>query len=378
MNRWTLLAFALTGAVLAPPPVAAEVDLAQAEGVTSAEIRISLPDGASPEVAVEPDDRRIRLELPRGSAFPMDFASSSGGLLRGGQVTSDSAGTVLLELELAHGLLDRIQFEPGAVVLRFVSRFRQADSGDDAKAYRLGPEDKISVTVHGHTDLASELTVTSAGTITAPLVGDVEAAGMTPRELAERLAELLGRSYLVDPQVDVEVTSFRSQWVMVTGEVRLPGRIPLRGGTRLKEVLSDAGGFTEHSGEKIVISRANSSGMEHPVENVDRGEFERGEANPVLSPGDIVEIARSQFCYVQGEVRAPSRVRVERGLTLLRAVALVGGLTEWADRTKVQILSREGGESAPAVYNLKKITKGREVDPPLHGGDVIIVKRRFF
>jgi polysaccharide export outer membrane protein len=111
---------------------------------------------------------------------------------------------------------------------------------------------------------------------------------------------------------------------------------------------------------------------------VDRGAFERGEANPVLTPGDIVEIGRSRYCYVQGEVRAPSRVRVERGLTLLRAIALVGGLSEWADRTEIQILRETDGESRLTSHNLKKIQRGKAEDPPLRGGDVVIVNRRFF
>ena len=61
------------------------------------------------------------------------------------------------------------------------------------------------------------------------------------RELSARLADLLGRAYLVNPQVDLSVREYRSQWVMVSGEVSLAGRVYLRGGTRLKEVLSEAG-----------------------------------------------------------------------------------------------------------------------------------------
>ena len=64
---------------------------------------------------------------------------------------------------------------------------------------------------------------------------------MTPRQVAILLTAQLGHEYPVDPQVDAEVKQSRSQWVMITGQAQRLGRITLRGGTRLKEVLSEAG-----------------------------------------------------------------------------------------------------------------------------------------
>ena len=77
---------------------------------------------------------------------------------------------------------------------------------------------------------------------------------------------------------------------------------------------------------------------------------------------------------------APSEataVQVERDTTLLRALTLAGGLTEWADRKNIRILYPDGGADRERVYDLNKIEKGRLPDPVLAGGEVIIVKKRF-
>lgn len=346
---------------------------------TSAEIQITLPAGSEGQVSVSPGDNRVLVELPRGSVFPLDFFQSSGGLLRGGSVVPVGADRLRLELELAQGLLDRIDYRPGGMTLLFHSRFDAPRSlTGDSESYLLGPSDKIAVTVNNQPELTSHLTVTQEGMVTAPLVGDVHAEGLSPRQLAVRIAELLGRSYLVDPQVDVVVEDFRSQWVLVSGEVRLPGRLALRGGTRLKEIVADVGGFTPNAGERVTISRRIAGSERYSTITIDRGEFELGETNPVLLEGDIIDIAPREFCYLQGQVRQPTRIAVERGMTLLRAISLAGGLTEWADRKEVRILYPEGVDPHERIFNLRKIQEGKASDPALTGGEIIIVKRRYF
>jgi polysaccharide export outer membrane protein len=204
-----------------------------------------------------------------------------------------------------------------------------ADSGE--RPYLIGPDDKLSIVVHNDEKLSAELVVGRDGSIVTP-VGEVKAAGLTPRDLAAKLAELLDRRYLVDPRVTVEVEEYRSQWVMVTGPVFDPGKIVLRGGTRLKEVLSEAGGFREEAGSRITISRRSQAALRPVTIVIDRERFDSGEANPILAHGDIIEVAPRATVYVQGEVRSPGGVPFEQGMTLLRALSIAGGLSEWADR----------------------------------------------
>ncbi len=365
--------------VMAGPAMLAQLSEGGNDAGTIAEIFIELPEGNDSSVSVSPESNHVVVDLPRGSIFPLEFSSASNGLLRGGQVVPLDDRRVELRLDLASGLLDRIVYQPSSLSLIFKSRFGvRSEAGFAEQQYLLGPDDKVMITVHNHPELTSHLTVSREGTLTVPLLGDVEAEGYSPRQLSIRLSELLGRSYLVDPQVDVEVEEYRSQWVMVTGEVRIPSRISLRGGTRLKEVLAEAGGFGINSGEMITISRRMESSGEYATIKIDRSEFETGATDPVLRHGDIIDVGRSEWCYCQGEVRSPGRTRIERGMTLLKAISLCSGMTEWADRKQVRMLVGEGDEREERIFNIKRIIEGKDEDPVLTGGEVIVVGRRFF
>lgn len=376
MTRRVPIALALA-LLLAASVVAAQTPEPPAAGAR-AEVRIGLPPGIARDVSVEPDARVVVLDLPRGAELPLDFEEASGGLVRSGELRSAGEGRLRVELILAAGYLARVSFDSEALVLAFESRRGATPAGAENEGqYRLGPDDRITVTVHNHPELSATLTVSREGTVTVPLVGTLAATGESPSELERQIADLLGRSYLVDPQVDVAVAEYRNQWVMVTGEVPVAGRVALRGGTRLKEVLSEAGGFRELSGEEILISRRVGASDEVQKIVVDRREFEAGTANPILQHGDIIEVTKAQYCYVQGEVRSPGRVPIERKTTLLQVITIVGGLTEWADRRSVTILSGAEGQQALRV-NLKRIQENKDPDPVLKGGEIVVVGRRFF
>jgi polysaccharide export outer membrane protein len=379
MKRTVLLAFLICLAAALGSPAEAQNTRFAVDPGTTAEIRIELPPEATPQVSVQPGSRQVLVDLPRGSVFPLDLSSTSNGLLRGGEVSTINDERVQLRIDLASGLLDRIDYLPGSVVLHFENRHQLSDvSAIGADTYLLGPDDKLEITIHNHPELTSTPVVDRDGTISAPLVGDVVAAGLSVRELAVHLSNLLGASYLVDPQVAVTVEDYRSQWVMVTGEVQISGRKPLRGGTRVKEILSEAGGFTYDAGEVIIISRKSPDSEDYRPIRISRADFESGVSNPPLQHGDIIDVPRSEWCYLQGEVRTPGRVRIERGMTLMRAIALSGGLTDWADKKGIKILYPDDAGKQDAFYNLKRIHAGKDPDPELTGGEVIVVGRRFF
>lgn len=369
-----LLAVAAMGAV---PSFAQTI---RSDERVTATIQVRLPAGVEPIISIQPGERIITLILPRGAQFPLDFATTSKGLLRGGEVTPLGDDQVKLDLRLGQGILERIEYSPAGVALHLGRRTLVLDEGSAAiRNYVLGPDDVIRLTVHNQPNLNSELTVTREGTIFPPLVGETRVAGMTPRQVAILLTEKLGYDYLVNPQVDVDVKEYRSQWVMVTGQVQRLGRITLRGGTRLKEVLSEAGGFNQFAGETITISRKINGSDEYEILTIDRTAFESGESDPMLYHGDIVDVTHSEYAYIQGEVRSPGRIAIERGLTLMRAISMVGGLTEWANRKEIRILySKKNGATRVEVYNLRKIQLGKADDPALHGGEAIMVDRRYF
>jgi polysaccharide export outer membrane protein len=347
-------------------------------GTRTGKIVVALPPGTSHDVSFTFGDGKVSLELPAGSTFPLDFERESNGLLRAGEVIRVDDAHVRLDLKMASGVVDKIDVSAASVTVGMRRRFadtRETDSGRDDD-YRLGADDKIQIAINGDPKLTQQVVLGPDGRVSLPLLGDVTLGGLTVREATETVTERLARDYLVDPKVDLQITEYKSRWVMVTGEVGKPGRVALRGGATLKDALADADGLTVGAGDEIVISRDAPTGAGKIQIPVDRPAFERAETNPALKTGDIVNVPARPYVYVQGEVRLPNKVPLERGMTLLKAIAIVGGLTEWASENGVQIMS-EGSTGKKRLFNMKDIRAMRVPDPPLKGGDVIIVKRRF-
>jgi polysaccharide export outer membrane protein len=347
-------------------------------GTRTGKIVVTLPPGGDHDVSFAFGDGKVSLELPSGATFPLDFERESNGLLRTGEVVPLDAAHVRLDLKMASGVLDRVEVSTTAVVvtLRGRSADRRSATPERDDDYRLGTDDRIQVSVNSDPKLTQQVVIGPDGRVSLPLVGDVSLGGLTVREAAENVTDLLARDYLVDPKVDVQIIEYKSQWVMTTGEVGRPGRVALRGGATLKDAIADAGGLSVGAGDEIVISRDSPDGDGKVQDVVDRRKFERAEVNPSLKHGDIVNVPARPYVYVQGEVRLASKVALERGMTLMQAIAIVGGLTEWASDKGVQIMS-EGATGKKRLYNLKDIRDMRIPDPPLKGGDVIYVKRRF-
>lgn len=344
---------------------------------TTAELRIGLsgPNSASLEVSF--GSGAVILDLPAGASFPADFEKESSGLLRGARLTRNADGRSRLELMLGSGLVDRVSVAPEAITVVFRSRIAMpaGDTSSTLDAYRIGSDDRLQIAVAGSPEMTRQVIVDKTGTVMAPLIGDVPAAGSTVAELTRRVTELLTRDYLVDPRVDIQVVEYRSQFVIAAGEVRNPGRVALRGGTDLKEALAEVGGFGPEAGEEIEIARRAQDGTLTTL-RIDRSAYERGESNPRLAHGDLINVTRATYVFVNGEVRAPGKIRVERGLTLLRVIALSGGFTDWANAKSVRLL-RAGGVSEGEEYNVRAIEVGKSADPELRGGEIVVVRRRF-
>jgi polysaccharide export outer membrane protein len=347
---------------------------AEAAAADTWDLVLGVPALAASEVQVTLGDGAVTVDLPAQTRYPADLVGASAGMLRAGTAVPQEDGHVRLDLRLASGALQGVTFRPEGVVLRF--RRSAGAEVNDADVYRLGAEDKILISVSGQPELSRDTVVTQTGMISSPLLGELQAAGLTPDELASRIADGLRRDYLVDPKVDIQVLEYKSQWVVVSGEVRNPGRVYLRGGTDLKEVIAVAGGFGPEAGERITLSHGAPGSSQTTSQVVARDLFERGEQSPRIQHGDIINVERGAYCYLNGEVRLPGKQRIERGMTLLKAISQAGGLTEWANRKAVQVMP-EGEGKSPAVYDLREIEKGKVPDPELRGGEVVTVRRRF-
>jgi polysaccharide export outer membrane protein len=111
-----------------------------------------------------------------------------------------------------------------------------------ARDYRIGPDDTLDINVFQIAELTRTVHVDSGGRILLPLLGSVQASGLTPDQLSVEIAEALKKSYMKDPQVTVAVKEAQSQRVTVDGAVIQPGVYPLSGRTTLIQAVSLAKG----------------------------------------------------------------------------------------------------------------------------------------
>ena len=251
---------------------------------------------------------------------------------------------------------------------------------DADKSYRIGVGDQLDITVYQQPDLTKKVTVGADGSVDYPLLGSLKAAGKSVRALQEELAIALGKDYIVNPQVSVEVSSYKSQFVFVTGQVRNPGKYPLEGGTTLKDAISLAGGILPEAGYSITVAR-RSIGSDGRTRDPDkltysRSDIESGLANLDLQPNDVVTIAEKDYVYFQGEVHKPGRYELRPGLTLMQAISLAEGLTDWANRKEISLYRKVGSTDSKQTINFKDVEKQKAPDVLLAPGDTVVVSRR--
>jgi polysaccharide export outer membrane protein len=149
--------------------------------------------------------------------------------------------------------------------------------------YRLGPGDQLRITVFGEPDLTGQYLVGSQGTIAYPLVGEVNAAGMTLLEFTEVLQTAL-EAFLRSPNVSIEVANYRPFFIL--GEVTRPGTYPYSANLTVLNAVATAGGFTYRANRRRIFIR-------HAGETEEQG-YRLTITTPVL-PGDTVRVGERFF-----------------------------------------------------------------------------------
>lgn len=131
--------------------------------------------------------------------------------------------------------------------------------------YVIGPEDILEITVWKQTELSGRVPVRPDGKISMPLIGEVEAAGLTPPKLADVITEKL-KTYVTKPQVNVMVQEVKSQFVNIVGEVGKPGRYELTQPMTILDAITNAGGPTPFAKlKRIYVLRPQASGAQQTL-----------------------------------------------------------------------------------------------------------------
>ncbi|HEV8584317.1 MAG TPA: polysaccharide biosynthesis/export family protein [Methylomirabilota bacterium] len=158
--------------------------------------------------------------------------------------------------------------------------------------YVIGPEDVLQISVWKNEALSRTLAVRPDGKISIPLLHDVQAAGLTPMQLRDKIATALSE-FMPNAEVAVTVTDVRSYRVSVLGEVQRPGVLQLKSDTTVLEALALAGGFRDFASPgKIMILRKDAHGSTHKIPfNYHRAVKDtRNQDNVTLKSGDVVVV----------------------------------------------------------------------------------------
>lgn len=266
----------------------------------------------------------------------------------------------------------------------------------DRGAYILGTGDQVTVRVFGADDLPERPTeVGPDGKINLPMVGKVQASGISVRALEANLTARYS-TYFKDPQISVNVTDYRSEPVTVVGAVNAPSVIQLRGPTRLMQVISQAGGLKPDAGDKVLITRplspdkssapaagpndTNDTNAKFYVKEVDLLQIIDGtdpSANVMVEANDVITVPKAKMVYVVGDVNRPGGYVLDghsSSLSILQAIALAGGVNKTAAGSKTRILhASASGDRVESMVNLNKIMGSKSPDIPLHADDILFV-----
>lgn len=150
--------------------------------------------------------------------------------------------------------------------------------------YRLAPDDKVKIDVYGEAELSGQYLVGSDGRISFPLVGMVNAGGLTLAQLQDVLTQRLGARYLKHPKVSADIVEYRPFFIL--GEVNRAGQYPYRVGMTIDAAVATAGGFTYRANKRSVAIKHFGEAGEHKIKLT---------PDLLVNPGDTVRVLERFF-----------------------------------------------------------------------------------
>ena len=237
-----------------------------------------------------------------------------------------------------------------------------------AAEYVIGAADVLFISVLGNKDLDTVSSVTPGGKISFPLVGDVQAAGLTAQELADRLTRALSEK-IRNPVVSVSLREINSYRVYVLGGVAKPGVLSSKSEITLLQALALAGGVTPGADLTLgYVARGNRRlDLDFPKLFM-QGDLSQ---NIILKPEDVVVVPTSlkNAVFVMGEVRNPGTIPLEPegGYTILQLLARAGGFSQFAKPSRTVIIREEGSGKQIIPVDVQKI-----IDNPQEAKDVVL------
>ncbi len=239
--------------------------------------------------------------------------------------------------------------------------------------YRLGAGDAIGVQVYQSPDLSIDARVAESGVISYPLVGSVQLGGLTIAEAEKKIADALRSGGFVKvPQVNIVLRQVRGNQVAVLGQVSRPGRFPLETfNTRVSDMLAAAGGTTPTGDDVLILTGQRDGKPFRKVIDIPALFLnQKSDEDIVLAGGDTLFVNKAPMFYIYGEAQRPGPYRIERGMTVMQALAQGGGPTVRGSQNRLKLHRRDAsGKVVETTPNL---------NDPIRPEDVIYVRESLF
>jgi polysaccharide export outer membrane protein len=266
----------------------------------------------------------------------------------------------------------------GAPLARSELLSQPAKSAEQSGDYRVASRDQLAVQVHGHDDLTRNVRVSQSGSITLPLIGEIAVAGLTVREVEQKVEGELAPRYLKNPRVTVTVSEFLGRQFAVVGAVNQPGAYPIRTNqVTLLQAFSEARGLRENADRTAYLLRATPRPDEpQPLEVDLDAMFRTGQAGGLLlDSGDMVYVPDANSYYVAGEVEKRGAYTLRRDTTISKALVEAGGVTKRADsRITVVRVDSSGQRREITGLDVDAIMRGDpSQDLALQAQDIIVI-----
>jgi polysaccharide export outer membrane protein len=239
--------------------------------------------------------------------------------------------------------------------------------------YLLAPGDILKISVFKNPDLSLDARVSESGSIGYPLIGSVPLKGLTLPAAEAKIAQMLrDGGFVVNPQVNILLTQGFGNLVSVIGEVNKPGRYSTdAAGGHVSGMLASAGGVATTGGESVTVSGIrNGKPFRREVDIVKMASTGNQADDIELFGGDTLYVNRAPMFYIYGQVQKPGQYRLERGMTVIQALATGGGVT--GKGTQRGIVRHRRDPSG------KIKEEGVSLDTDLQDQDVIYVKESLF
>jgi polysaccharide export outer membrane protein len=237
----------------------------------------------------------------------------------------------------------------------------------------LGVGDVVKVTVYQNPDLSVDARVSENGQINFPLIGAVKIGGLSVSQ-AQALIEKMLRDggFVLKPQVTIQTVQIRSSQVSILGQVAKPGRFPIEiVGSKVSEMIAAAGGVVPGGADTVtLVGNRDGQAVKLDIDLPLILQNGRADLDVSVENGDIIYVDRAPSFYMYGEVQRPGQLRLERGMTLMQALAQAGGLTARGTQRGIRV-HRKDAAGVVQILELK-------INDPVQRDDVIYVRESIF